>query len=186
MVLRRFLGGAETQQRETVRDEAETATVRRIVAELEALEPAQRRYLAGFAYILSRAAHSDLHISVDETRLMEDVVREIGRLPQPQAVLVVEIAKHQTQLYGGTEDYLVTREWTRNASEEQRMGLVEACFAVVAADHTISAEEYAELTQIADELDLSRQQLNRIRREYSQHLAAIQRMRRAGEGTAGA
>jgi hypothetical protein len=54
---------------------------------------------------------------------------------------------------------------------------VEACFAVVAADHQITAEEYAELTQIADELDLTREELNVIRRDYRDHLAAIQRMR---------
>lgn len=182
MVLRRFLGTGDSPAPDPARDGAETATVRRIVAELEALEPQERRHLAGFAYILSRAAHSDLHIAEDETRLMEGILREIGKLPPAQALLVVEIAKHQTQLYGGTEDYLVTREWARQATGEQRMGLVEACFAVVAADHTITAEEYAELTQIADELDLSRQQLNTIRREYSEHLAAIQRLRRAEGG----
>ena len=178
MVLKRFLGiGGTGPAPETARDADETATVRRIVAELEALEPEQRRYLAGFAYVISRAAHADLHIAHDETELMERIVGDIGGLPPAQAVLVVEIAKHQTELYGGTEDYLVTREWARRAREEQRMALVEACFAVVAADHAITAEEYAELTQIADELDLSRPQLNLIRREYSKHLAAIQRMR---------
>jgi uncharacterized tellurite resistance protein B-like protein len=105
---------------------------------------------------------------------------DIGKLPRSQAILVIEIAKHQTQLYGATEDYLVTREFAKRASEEQRVALVEACFAVVAADHAISAEEYHELTQIAKELDLSRQQLNDIRREYREHLAAIQRMRGVG------
>lgn len=178
MVLRRFLGSREPSGAAlTPAGEAETATVRRIVAELEALDPAQRRHLAGFAYVLSRAAHADLHISESETRLMEQVVVDIGRLPPAQAVLVIEIAKHQTQMYGGTEDYLVTREFAARATEEQRLALVEACFAVVAADHEISAEEYAELTQIADELALTRAQLNVIRRDYSGHLAAIQRMR---------
>ena len=61
MVLRRLVGlGAgrsQVQQPDHRRDDAaETATVRRIVAELEALPPDQRRYLAGFAYVLSRAA----------------------------------------------------------------------------------------------------------------------------------
>ena len=181
MVLRRMLGldsgSAPGSAAADPASMAETATVRRIVAELEALEPAQRRHLAGFAYVLSRAAHADLHISAAETQLMEQILMRIGGLPPSQALLVVEIAKHQTQLYGGTEDYLVTREWSKQATEEQRMALVEACFAVVAADHTITAEEYSELTQIADELDLSRAQLNTIRREYSGHLAAIQRMR---------
>jgi uncharacterized tellurite resistance protein B-like protein len=164
-------------------DDQETATVRRIVAELEALAPEQRRYLAGFAYVLSRAAHADLRVTEAETRLMEQIVQRIGGLPQSQAVLVVEIAKHQGSLYGGTEDYLVTREFARNSTEEQRFGLVESCFAVVAADHVITAEEYAELTQIATELGLDRAQLNVIRREYREHLTAIQRMRvETGEG----
>lgn len=181
MDVRRLLGlggtRAGTSGESGESDEAETATVRRIVAELEALDADQRRYLAGFAYVLSRAAHADLHISDEESALIEQVVMEIGKLPRPQALLVVEIAKHQTQLYGATEDYLVTREFAKRASEEQRLALLEACFAVVAADHPISAEEYAELTQIARELDLSREQLNVIRREYREHLAAIQRMR---------
>jgi uncharacterized tellurite resistance protein B-like protein len=176
--LRRFLGLRNAPAAPQLpADEAETATVRRIVAELEALEPEQRRYLAGFAYVLSRAAHADLHISEQESRLMEQIVMKIGKLPAAQAVLVIEIAKHQTQLYGATEDYLVTREFSKRATVEQRIALVEACFAVVAADHTISAEEYAELTQIASELDLNRAQLNDIRGEYRDHLAAIQRMR---------
>ena len=45
------------------RPEADTATVRRIVAQLEALPPEKSRFLAGFAYVLSRAAHADLEIS---------------------------------------------------------------------------------------------------------------------------
>jgi uncharacterized tellurite resistance protein B-like protein len=178
MDLRRFLGLGTTEP--VIREEADakdTATVRRIVAELEALPPDERRHIAGFAYVLTRAAHADLHISDHETRLMEQIVMDIGKLPRSQAILVVEIAKHQTQLYGATEDYLVTREFAKRATEEQRIALMEACFAVVAADHAISAEEYHELTQIANELDLNRQQLNVIRREYRDHLEAIQRMR---------
>ena len=180
MVLRRLFGsdGERSGQSPAPADDAETATVRRIVAELGALPPDERRYIAGFAYLLSRAAHADLHVSDDEARLMEQIVMRIGGLPEAQAVLVVEIARHQGSLYGGTEDYVVTREFAANTTEEQRLHAVEACFAVVAADHSISAEEYAELTQIATELGLNRAQLNEIRRDYREHLAAIQRMRR--------
>ena len=184
MVLRRLLGLDESRVVRPPRppDDAETATVRRIVAELDALPPEQRRYLAGFSYVLSRAAHADLEVTEAETRLMEQIVQRIGGLPGAQAVLVVEIAKHQGSLYGGTEDYLVTREFAANSTEEQRMALVEACFAVVAADHVISAEEYAEMTQIATELGLNRAQLNVIRREYRDHLHAIHRMRGPAAG----
>lgn len=178
MALRRFLGlRPDTAPNAPPRDAAETATVRRIVAQLEALEPEQRRFLAGFAYVLSRAAHADLQIDASETDLMEQVLVRIGGLPEAQAVLVVEIAKNQTQLYGGTEDYLVTREFAARATEEQRLALMESCFAVVASDHRISAEEYAEMTQIATELGLNQAQLNVIRRNYLDHVEAIQRMR---------
>ena len=108
---------------------------------------------------------------------MEQIVVEIGKLPEAQAVLVVEIAKNQSELYGGTEDFLVTREFAARATDEQRRAVVESCFAVVAADHQITSPEYAELTQIADEMGLTRPELNVIRNEYKEHLTAIQQMR---------
>jgi len=157
--------------------DAETATVRRIVSQLEQVEPERRRFLAGFAYVLSRAAQADLAVTDDETRQMEQIVVAIGKLPEAQAVLVVEIAKNQSDLYGGTEDFLVTREFLAHTSPEQRRAAVESCFAVVAVPHEITAEEYAELTQIAHELGLSRDELNEIRRQHRDQLAAIQLMR---------
>lgn len=176
MALRRFFNPApETEQQTT--DRAETETIRRIVRALDAVDPARRRYLAGFAYVLSRAAHADLTIDEDETRLMEQIVSEIGGLPEAQAVLVVEIARNQAELYSGTEDYLVTREFNATATDEERRKAVAACFAVVSSDHEITAEEYAELTEISDELGLPRSELNVIRNEYRDQIVAIQRMR---------
>jgi uncharacterized tellurite resistance protein B-like protein len=190
MAFRRFLGlGTDDAGRPTANqatERAETATVRAIMAKLSELDPERRRYLAGFAYLLSRAAHADLAVSGDEIGMMERIVRDIGGLPETQAVLVVEIARNQSELYGGTEDFLVTREFAARATPEQRRAAVEACFAVVAVDHTITPEEYSELTQIANELDLSREELNVIRREYSDHMSAIQKMRRLAGGTEGA
>ena len=74
-----------------------TATVRKIVAELETMEPAKARYVAAFAYILGRVAHADLDISEVETRKMEEVIRRLGHLPEEQAILVVQIAKSQNR-----------------------------------------------------------------------------------------
>lgn len=177
----RFLGlGSRSAPASGPQAESETQTVRRIVAELQQLEPDRRRFLAGFAYVLSRAAHADLKVTAEETQLMEQIVVEIGGLPEAQAVLVVEIAKNQADLYGGTEDYLVTREFAATATPEQRRATVEACFAVAAADGAITSDETAELTQIASELGLSHDELNEIRRSHSDKLAAIQLMRGLG------
>ena len=112
----------------------DTDTVRRIVSELAALEPARARFLAAFAYVLSRVAHADSHISEDETEKMREIVQALGHLPDTQAVLVVEIAKGQATLFGGTENYLVTREFREIATAEQRLELRDCLFAVAVAD----------------------------------------------------
>jgi len=158
-------------------DQADTETIRRIVQALETVDPARRRYLAGFAYVLARAAHADMVITNDEADEMNHIVSQIGGLPEAQAVLVVEIARTQSDLYGGTEDYVVTREFKDTATAEEKRAAVAACFAVAAIDHEITAEEYAELTEIAEELDLSRQELNEIRAGYRDQVTAIKKMR---------
>ena len=158
---------------------AETATVRRIVARLEALPPDEARYLACFAYVMSRAANADLDISDDETAVMERFVVESGGLGDAQAVLVVEMAKLQARSYGETEDFVVTREFRSISTAEQRRALVRCCFAVAAADGTIGAEEASVVNEIARELDLELNEVNALRDEFHEQLSAVQAVRRA-------
>ncbi len=192
MVFRRLFGGSSAATGPSApaqaSPDAETATVRRIVGELEALPPERARWLAGFAYVLGRAAHADLVTTDEELRLMERIVMDHGGLPEAQAVLVVEIARQQGRLVGGTEDYLVTREWVRTASEENRLALLRCCFLVGAVD-SISAEESAVLNEIAHELQLDPSVVARIRGEFTDAFAVVQAMRAAagsvGEPPAG-
>ena len=160
---------------------AETATARRIVARLEALPPDQARYLACFAYVMSRAANADLDISDAESALMERFAVEFGGLDSAQAVLVVEMAKFQARLHGGTEDFVVTREFRSISTIEQREALIRCCFAIGAVDGSIGAEESAVVRQIADELDLDQGQLNAIRSDFHDQLSSVQALRRAGQ-----
>ncbi len=162
---------------------AETATVRQIVARLEALPPDEARYLASFAYVMSRAANADLAISDEETAAMERLVIEQGGLDDAQAILVVEMAKIQARTEGDTEDYMVTREFKSISTPEQRRALVRCCFAVEAADGTINAEEASIANEIARELDLERDEVNAIRDEFHEQLSAVQAARRAAGGT---
>lgn len=158
---------------------ADTVTIRRIASQLGELPLEQRRSIAGFAYILSRAAHADLDISPEEVAFMERIVRETTGLPEAQAVLVVEIARSQAELMGATEDYLVTREFAQHATEEQRQQLLRLAFGVGAADDTITAEEVAELNQIGKELGFTAAEVDAVRLEFRDQLSAIQAMRAA-------
>ena len=161
---------------------AETASVRRIVARLEALPRDRARYLAGFAYVMSRAAHADLDISPAETERMEAALVEQGELDEAQAVLVVEMAKLEARRDGATADYVVTRELSRIATAAEKLALLRLCFVVGAADATISAEEASVINQIARELGVPADHLNQVRAEFVERLSAIQAMRRLNEG----
>jgi uncharacterized tellurite resistance protein B-like protein len=158
----------------------DTETVRRIVSELDHLDPRRARYLAAFAYVLSRVASADLEISDVETARMVDLLVQFGPLPEAQAVLVVEIAKSQNRLFGGTENFLVTREFRDIASDAERQGLLECLFAVSAADDAISGEEETQIWQIARELGFPHDDYIRIRMAYSDKRTVL---RRGGSGS---
>ena len=161
----------------------ETQSVRKIVAQLEALDPERARYLASFAYVLGRVALADRVITTDETREMEHVVADAGSLPEDLAVLVVQIAKSQAQLFGGTEDYLVTREFGRQATLEQRIGLMRCLFAVAAADGSISVVEENEISRIAAELKIPAPELIALRERFGDKLEALRAARATTQRT---
>ena len=180
MALRKFLPVGRGQGDASVArlDDGDTQTVRRIAGQLEALPIDRARFLAAFAYILTRAAAADMDISHAESRAIEQLVAEHGGLPESQAVLVAQIARNQSLLYSGTEDYLVTRQFRELASEEDRLALLRCCYIVGAADDTITALESDTLQEIAKELDIDRAAVIQIRNEFAPKLAAIQAMLR--------
>lgn len=176
MSFRRFLGLEQPVPRPPHVDpgDSETDTVRRIVARLESMPPEQARLLAGMAYVLARAANADFEISDAETATMERILMGDAGIDEAQAVLVVEMAKLQARAVGETEDYLVTREFKESATPEQRLAVLRACYAVGAADDSISSAESATLDQIANEFDLDPAQVRAVRAEFADKILARQ------------
>lgn len=172
----RFLGGSTSTGIRSTADAADTETVRRIVGSLDALPRDRARFLAAFAYILTRAAAADLEIADAEQREIELLVTQQAGLPEAQAVLIAQMARHQSLLEGATEDYLVTRQFKELSTDEDRVALLRCCYIVGAADDTITSDESAVLQEIAEELDVDRPEVNAIRDEFAPKLAAIQAM----------
>ncbi|MFP8876366.1 MAG: TerB family tellurite resistance protein [Myxococcota bacterium] len=170
MSLLRFLGikGAERDSR------GESETVQRIAAKLDRLTPEEARYLAAFAYVLARIAHADLRIDEAETSEIQRIATELAGLSEAEATLVVEIAKSQARSLGGTQDYLVTREFRKISTRAQRGKLLQCLYAVAAADGTISTEESAEIVLIGEELGFTRAEANSLRGAYREKLAEFQ------------
>jgi uncharacterized tellurite resistance protein B-like protein len=155
---------------------AETETVRKVVEALDQMDPERARFIAAFGYILSRVANADMHISAEETRAMEKIIVETGALPEDQAIIVIQMAKTRTQLFGATENFLVTREFSRIATREQKLALLNCLFAVSAAEDDISTLEDNEIRQIASELGLEHRDFISVRSSWKEHLSVLKNL----------
>ena len=140
------------------------------------------RLVTSAAYTLARAAQADLEISDDETAVIEQALQERGALDEATAILVAEMAKLQARNVGGTEDYVVVREFAKLATDQQKQDVLRACFVVAAASGSISAEESAEVNQIANELALDSATVSAIRADFHELLSSVQAVRRAAAG----
>ena len=149
--------------------------IRRIEQALAGLDPARARYIACFSYILTRSARADYQITDDEARAMERIVAERGGIPPAQAAAVVEIARIHALRSGGTDDFLVTRQFNEIASHEQKCALVDCLFAVSAVDQSILTVEDNEIRRIANELKLEHADYIAIRQRHLKHLRVLHR-----------
>lgn len=156
----------------------ETDSVRRITARLAALPPERARFVAAFAYLLGRAANADLAVTEAETAEMTRLLAEVGELDPATASLVAELAGSRAERFGATEDYLVTREFKAISTPEDRERLLRCCLLVVAADDDVDAEEAWLVNRLAEELEVDRADLNRIRAEFTDRIGGVRELRR--------
>ena len=156
----------------TSKTSSDSDAIRRIAAELDELDPAQARYLAAFAFVLSRIARADHEVSAEEATRMEQLVVSHGGVTEAQAVLIVEMAKHQQRLFGGTDDFLVTRELAQTATEDQRHRIIDCLFAVASSDRRLLSAEADEIARVARELRVDQREVASLRARYSEFLAA--------------
>ena len=156
-------------------EKQEFAPLRETLEALDHLEPDRARYLGAFAYLLGRVAHADQHVSPEETTTMEALVQEQGGLPQDQAMLVVQLAKTNNLLFGGTANFLVAREFSELTTYDQKLALMRCLFAVSAADDAISTAEEGEIHRIANELRIDHPDLVALRVAHRDRLPGISR-----------
>ena len=154
---------------------AETSSVRAISERLERLDADAARYLAAFAYVLARGASADLRLHEAEATEMRRTLSELANLASDEADLVVEIARSQVRMLGGTENYVVTREFKNLSTRVQRAQLLECLFSVAAADGSIAAAESAEILAIAEELGFTRAEANAVKAKFRDRLSEFQK-----------
>jgi uncharacterized tellurite resistance protein B-like protein len=149
---------------------ADSDAVKRIADELVGLDEDTARFLAAFAFLLTRVAAVDHDISAHEAAIMGQIVTETGGLPPDRATLVVKLAVAEQHRVGGTDGFLVTRELVRIATYAQRVAIIRCLFAVATADERVHHQEGEEIGRIARELRIEPSDLSKIRVEYRQYL----------------
>jgi uncharacterized tellurite resistance protein B-like protein len=149
---------------------ASVDSVAEIERALTELDPSDARYLACFAYILHRIARADHVITDDERELIERMLAEHGGLTADRAAIVARLAQAEGLRHGGTEDFIVTREFARLATHEQKLALLDCLFAVSASDESIRTIEDNEIRRVASEIKLDHADYIKVRSRHAHHL----------------
>lgn len=142
---------------------------------LSLLGPERARYMACFAYILTRPARADHQVTDAEAALMQRIIVERAGVTEDQAAAIVRAAREAARRSGGTEDYLVTREFERLAGRDEKLQLLDALFDVSAADASILTVEDNEVRRVASELKLEHADYIAVRRKHLEHLEVFRR-----------
>lgn len=158
-------------------EEPAVSGVEEIERALDGMEPERARYLAHFAYILGRVARADHHVTPGESAVMERIIVERTGLPAPQAALAVRLATAHGLKHGGTEDYLVTRDFAAMTDRSARLALLDCLFALSASDESIVMLEDNEMRRIASELKLEHSDYIAARSAHLQHLKVLRDQR---------
>ena len=140
---------------------------------LEGMDPSHARYIACFAYILTRAARADHEVTDAEMAEMQRLVAERGGIPADEAHLVVGMARAHAHRVGGTEDFLVTREFNAIANRDQKLALLDCLFAVSGTDQSIVTAEDNEIRRIANELKLEHGDYIAVRSKHLHNLNVL-------------
>ncbi len=165
------LGGRPEQNSSS----AQTDAVREIVDALDRIDEERARFIASFGYILGRVANADGNITPEETQEMERILVNQGQLSAEQAAVVVKMARMRNELFGGTDNFLVTREFRNMATHGQKLALLDCLFAVSAASEDISMTENSQIRQIASELGLEHSDFIQARLAWKDRLSVFRK-----------
>ena len=133
------------------------------------------RHLACFAYILTRPARADHEVTDDEAAQMRRIISEHAAVDRVQADAIVRVAREAARQSGGTDDFIITREFERSASREEKLHLLDCLFEIGAADESILTVEDNEIRRVASELKLDHADYISVRRTHLEHLEVLRK-----------
>jgi uncharacterized tellurite resistance protein B-like protein len=149
-----------------------------IEAVLAPLGTERARHLACFAYILTRPARADHAVTDGEAARMRAIVVRHAGVTEKEAEAIVGVARNAARQSGGTEDFIITREFARSATRDEKLHLLDCLFEIGAADASILTVEDNEIRRVASELKLEHADYIAVRRKHLEHLEVLRQTKR--------
>lgn len=106
--------------------------------------------------LMGRVAHVDREVTDDEIEAMVNALQAGWGIALEAAALVAEVAV--SEISAGLDYFRLTREFCTATTEDERLHLLDALFAVAAADGLASHNQIEELRRIAKSLQLTHTQ----------------------------
>jgi len=104
---------------------------------------------------------------------MSRILAAHARIPEAQAAVVVKLAAQQARRSGGTDDFVIAREFDRVATHEQKVALIDALFTVSSVDASIVTVEDNEIRRIAKELKIEHGEYIAVRARHLKDLEVL-------------
>lgn len=138
-------------------------------------DDAKLETVACIAGLFARVAHADYQIDQSEKEAMNFALNEWTSLAPDHIQGVVELAISETKKLAGLENQTYTRHLCEVLNQDERYGLVEALFALAAADDSVENSESEEIRLINQGLKLSPQHFTAARATVAKKLAALKK-----------
>lgn len=125
----------------------------------------EARTLSLAGALMAHIIHIDECVRPEERDTLERILRDVWGISEPAAALVAEVAL--SEVTRGMDIFQLTSSFAERVPVEQRRRLIDALFAVAAADGTLSGSESSEISRINqgirlthDEFVAARKRLN--------------------------
>jgi uncharacterized tellurite resistance protein B-like protein len=135
--------------------------------------PEEMKLITGYAGLLGKIAYADMELSDVEIEEIKQILSDkLALMPDQMSPIFELFEKFRVQLFS-LEGHLYARMINEIYDKEQKFKLLDALFAVAAADKSICAEEDAVLWTIAKELRFSHKEFVSVRGRYKEHLDVL-------------
>jgi uncharacterized tellurite resistance protein B-like protein len=108
---------------------------------------------------------------------MSQIMVTHAAVTEEQAAAIVAVAREAARQSGGTEDFIITREFERTASRDEKLHLLDCLFEIGAADASILTVEDNEIRRVASELKLEHADYITVRRRHLENLEVMRKTR---------